>query len=301
MVLKQKYAFCVCDSITLGAHVVIHSFLLNGGTETSVSVLFSVYLGLLHLFHKSSHHIHPLSVCMRLLFFFNFFLSLLGLCDKHKLEDLISYPAPAMPKKSCPEGQAWDNLLRICHGRQIEPSRKPHPPTGEFHSVYMFREKGSWTSSKTKLAHQSLASVWESVWKYLSFLVFACFYVVVVVFFTQFYFYLFHGSEWAVPVNIFFMFLKSSELILVTVNQLRAKTATTDTLLVQSPVLWVCVIVATLGSILALTLWFVRFRRQTVSGNSGKDLFWSFMLFFSALNPEKKNVHIKLLEISYQE
>ncbi|XP_061566978.1 uncharacterized protein LOC133421412 [Cololabis saira] len=32
-------------------------------------------------------------------------------------------------KQQCPEGQAWDILLRRCYGRQIAPRRKPLPTT----------------------------------------------------------------------------------------------------------------------------------------------------------------------------
>ncbi|XP_024861812.1 uncharacterized protein LOC112450532 [Kryptolebias marmoratus] len=61
--------------------------------------------------------------------------------------------------------------------------------------------------------------------------------------------------------------------VLMVVDQLRTKITTSKatmlpTMLVLSQTLWICVVLVTLGSILALTLWFVIFRRKTrVSSN----------------------------------
>ncbi|XP_054860937.1 uncharacterized protein LOC129347497 isoform X2 [Amphiprion ocellaris] len=55
-----------------------------------------------------------------------------------------------------------------------------------------------------------------------------------------------------------------SELPMTAVDQLRATEATTlNSVMVLSPFLWIFVVLATLGSILALALWFVIYRRQT--------------------------------------
>ncbi|XP_008303624.1 uncharacterized protein LOC103375189 isoform X2 [Stegastes partitus] len=56
------------------------------------------------------------------------------------------------------------------------------------------------------------------------------------------------------------------ELPMIAVGQLRATatTATTDdSAMLLSPALWIFVVLATLGSILAVTLWFMIYRRQT--------------------------------------
>ncbi|KAM4530763.1 uncharacterized protein PAE49_023148 [Odontesthes bonariensis] len=58
--------------------------------------------------------------------------------------------------------------------------------------------------------------------------------------------------------------------VLMIESRLTAKTttATADSMSVLSPALWICVILATLGSVLAVTLWFVIFRRQTRDSGS---------------------------------
>uniref|UniRef100_A0A671V6K5 Uncharacterized protein n=1 Tax=Sparus aurata TaxID=8175 RepID=A0A671V6K5_SPAAU len=72
------------------------------------------------------------------------------------------------------------------------------------------------------------------------------------------------GSHWDSLVNDCFISLLPSEPTLPIVVKLRSteRTAQVNPVMVLSPALWIFVVLATLGSILTLALWFVIYRRQ---------------------------------------
>lgn len=66
--------------------------------------------------------------------------------------------------------------------------------------------------------------------------------------------------------------------------QLRSteRTAQVNPVMVLSPALWIFVVLATLGSILTLALWFIIYRRQnSLSSTSGKDNDHQMICFIS--------------------
>lgn len=181
--------------------------------------------------------------------------------------DLFTYQAPGMAKKTCPDGQNWDILLKTCHSWQIERRRKPQPPTGEFYwptficcLLEKYLTSVSWTEncSSDCLLFNGLVD-----FNPLELCLSATTDISI--------FHLLVQKE----LNLVVLFL--SELVLTVEDQLRTKITTSEptmvpSMLMLSQTLWICVVLVTLGSVVALTLWLVLFRRQTrVGSNPGKS------------------------------
>ncbi|XP_068574870.1 tumor necrosis factor receptor superfamily member 13C-like isoform X2 [Cebidichthys violaceus] len=63
----------------------------------------------------------------------------------------------------------------------------------------------------------------------------------------------------------------STERPLATVVQLRSTAPTAHSVMLLSPALWIFVVLATLGSILALALWFIIYKRQTRHSSTSEE------------------------------
>ncbi|XP_051244759.1 uncharacterized protein LOC127356776 [Dicentrarchus labrax] len=172
-----------------------------------------------------------------------------------------------MAKKDCPAGSHWDGLLNTCFPSKTP--TKPKCPTGSHWDTLFKTCIPSKTPTKPKCPS---GSHWDTLLN-------TC-----IPNKTQTKPRCPSGSHWDTLLNTCIPSKSQTkaepqpptEPLLAVVVTLRptariSKTFQVNPVMVFSPALWIFVVLATLGSILALTLWFIIYRRQTGLSSTSED------------------------------
>ncbi|XP_023287441.1 uncharacterized protein LOC111673805 [Seriola lalandi dorsalis] len=163
-----------------------------------------------------------------------------------------------MDKKDCSASQSWDSLLKMCVSGKTDPTNKTACSAGQM----LDKHSNKCVSSKTETGVKKICSAGQT-WDEL---IGTCL----------------HSKTETRPEPE----RPTEPPLQADVNQVRviAPVPQADPMLMLSPALWIFVVLATMGSILALALWFIIYRRETRQGSTSEDA-------EPGLEPLQKTIH----------